>query len=113
MIYTIDAEKQTLGRVASRVSLILQGKTNAAYEPRLAGTDAVVVKNVSKLRFTGNKLRAKVFYRHTGYMGHLKERTLGEWFKKAPEEVVRHAIRGMLPKNKLAQKRLNRLTIER
>ncbi len=113
MRYTIDAQNQTLGRVASQVSHILQGKQHAAYEPRLSGADHVVITNVSKLRFTGNKLRTKVYYRHTGYMGHLKERTLGEWFKRAPEEVMRHAIRGMLPKNKLAAKRLKRLTIER
>lgn len=113
MQYTIDAENQTLGRIASQIAVILQGKKEASYEPRLAGADTVVAKNVSKLRFTGSKLRTKVYYRHTGYMGHLKERTLGEWFKAAPEEVVRHAVKGMLPKNKLAAKRLKRLVIEK
>lgn len=113
MIYTIDANNQTLGRIASQVAVILQGKKAASYEPRLSGADNVVVKNVSRLRFTGRKFKTKVYYRHTGYMGHLKERTLGEWFKRAPEEVVRHAVRGMLPKNKLAAKRLKRLVIEK
>ena len=112
MVYTIDAQNQTLGRLASRIAVILQGKTSAAYEPRLSGTDTVIVKNVSKLRFTGRKLRDKTYYRHTGYMGHLKERTLGERFKRSPEEVLRYSVRHMLPKNRLAAKRLKRLTIE-
>ena len=112
MIYTIDATEETLGRLASRIAVILQGKTSAAYEPRLSGTDTVIVKNFSLVRVTGRKLRDKTYYRHTGYMGHLKKRTLGERLKRAPEEVLRYSVRHMLPKNRLAAKRLKRLIIE-
>ncbi len=113
MNYTIDATNKKLGRLASEAAQILQGKKSPAYEPRLAGTDWVVVKNASKIIVTGRKAQQKIYYRHTGYMGHLKEKTFEMIFAKSPEKVLWLAVYNMLPKNWLRQKRMNRLKIER
>ena len=113
MKYTIDAQGRPLGRVATEIALILQGKKNAAYERNKEGEDAVVVKNVGKISISGGKEKGKIYYRHTGYMGHLRRITYETAFAKSPEEVLRHAVRGMLPKNWLRQDRLNRLKIEK
>lgn len=113
MEHIIDATNQKLGRLASNIALILQGKNHADYEPRLAGKDRIIVKNVSKLIVTGKKATQKVYYRHTGYMGHLKERTFKEFFAKRPDDVLRIAVQRMLPQNSLRDKRLLRLKIER
>jgi len=111
--HTIDAENQILGRLASRIAYILQGKTHPDFEGRTVGTDRVLVKNAAKMKISGRKTTGKIYYRHTGYMGHLRERTLGEELSRHPEEVLRRAVKRMLPRNFLTQKRLNRLTIER
>lgn len=113
MDYIIDATNQKLGRLASKISLILQGKLNADYEPRLAGKDRVIIKNASKIAVSGKKYHKKIYYHHTGYMGHLKKKLFKEVFVKSPEEVLLKAVYNMLPKNRLRQKRLNRLIIER
>jgi len=113
MDYVIDATNQKLGRLASKISQILQGKLNADYEPRLVGNDRVIIKNISKIVVTGKKSTQKIYYRHTGYMGHLKKRIYKEVFAKSPEEVLHLAVRRMLPKNRLAAKRLRRLIIEK
>ena len=110
--YKIDAKNKKLGRLASDIALILQGKKNANYAPHLEGDDKVVVENVKDLSFTGNKFESKKYYRHTGYMGHLKSATLKERFEKSPEKVLRHAVERMLPKNFLQAKRLKRLIIK-
>ena len=98
--------------MASEIAYVLQGKDSATYEPRNIGDSKVLVKNLKLLKFTGKKLFGKIYYRHTGYMGHLKEKTLEEAWKKSPEWVLRHAVKGMLPKNSLASKRIKLLTIE-
>lgn len=113
MDYVIDATNQRLGRLASRIALILQGKLEADYEPRFIGKNRVIVKNASKITVSGRKYSQKVYYHHTGYMGHLKERLYKETFAKSPEEILRKAVYNMLPKNRIRQKRLNRLIIEK
>jgi large subunit ribosomal protein L13 len=110
--YTFDAGKKTLGRIASETALILQGKKNPDYNPRLAGEDRVIIKNVGQLKLTGRKEEQKIFYRHTGYMGHLREAKFKEAFAKNPIRVVRETVRKMLPKNRLLKNRLARLKIE-
>ncbi len=110
--YIIDAKNRKLGRLASEIALILQGKKNPRYQPRLNGEDRVIVKNVMGLVFTGKKLEQKKYYRHTGPLGHLKEKKLKEVFLKNPAWVLRHAVRLMLPKNRLLRSRMKRLIIE-
>lgn len=112
MEYIIDVENKKFGRVASEIALILQGKKTPYYDPRLAGEDKVIVKNIDKIVFSGDKLNQKVYYRHTGYIGHLKQKTLKEVFQKSPDKVLRSAVSKMLPKNLLMQKRIKRLIIE-
>ena len=113
MDYVIDAKNQRLGRLASEIAVILQGKKRAEYDPRLRGEDRVVVKNVAGIVVTGGKEKKKIYYRHTGYMGHLRERQYSEEFAKHPQEVLREAVRRMLPRNFLRDRRLAMLKIER
>ena len=114
MDYRIDATNKNLGRLASEIAIILQGKKNPNYEPRLAGEDKVIIKNVDKITLTGKKETDKVYYHHTGYMGHLKEETYPEVVaKKGKEEVLRRAVMQMLPKNRLQNQRMKRLIIEK
>lgn len=108
----IDAKKQKLGRLASKIAGILQNKGSVAYNPRLEGGNKVIVKNISGIEVSGKKAGQKIYYRHTGYMGHLKEKTYKEAFEKKPSWALRHAVRGMLPKNRLQAKRLKQLIIE-
>jgi large subunit ribosomal protein L13 len=109
MDYHIDANKKTLGRLASDISLILQGKKSASYERNRVSDDKVYIKNVGGIVVTGNKATQKVYYHHTGYVGHLKELTYEQKFAKDPRKVLREAVRKMLPKNFLNQKRLKNL----
>lgn len=111
MEHTIDAKGKRLGRIASQIAGILQGKHSTSYEPRLEGNDRVVVKNVGELAFSERKLTGKFYYRHTGPLGHLKVRSLKDVFAKKPAWVLRNAVRLMLPKNKLLARRMKRLTI--
>jgi len=108
----IDAKDQKLGRLASKIALLLQNKTSAEYEPRLKGENKVIVKNIKGMEITGKKAEQKIYYRHTGYMGHLKEKTYEEAFAADPAWVLKHAVKGMLPKNRLQDKRLKQLIIE-
>jgi len=112
MEYTIDAKNKRLGRLASEIASVLQGKKSVYYEPRLAGGDKVIVENIKDMSFSGNKLVNKKYYRHTGYMGHLKSLTLQQVFQKDPAKVLRHAVERMLPKNFLQAKRMKRLIIK-
>lgn len=113
MEYVVDAKGKRLGRLASEIALILQGKKNPKYEPRLEGEDRVVVKNINKMEVTGRKMKQKMYYRHTTQIGHLKEINLKVlWEKQGPKVVLRHAVMGMLPKNKLRVKRIKKLIIE-
>jgi len=113
MRHVIDATGQMLGRLASQVALILQGKTHPSYQPYLSGKDAVVIKNASKIKVSGRKYNDKIYYRHTGYMGHLKKRTYKQVFERDPAKVLEMAVLRMLPKNRLQKERMKRLIIEK
>jgi len=112
MNYHIDAKNKVLGRLASDISLILQGKKSASYERNRVSADKVYVKNVKDIAVTGNKMVQKVYRRHTGYVGHLKELRLEEKMAKDPREVLRRAVRKMLPRNFLNQQRIKNLIFE-
>lgn len=109
--YLVDATGKTLGRLASEIAKILMGKHKPTYTPHVDGGDFVVVINAEKIHATGKKLNQKIYYKHTGYPGGLKETTLKEMLQKKPEEVIRLAVRGMLPKNKLRDRRMKRLKV--
>ena len=109
--YLVDAEAQTLGRLATQIADVLRGKGKPQYTPHVDSGDFVVVVNAEKVRVTGDKLHTKVYYRYTGYPGGLRERTLEEQLARRPEEVLRRAVRGMLPKNRLAAAQLRKLKI--
>lgn len=113
MDYIIDAKNQNMGRLATEIATILQGKKSPNYEPRLAGEDRAIVKNIDGMTISGKKETDKVYYRHTGYMGGLKEATYEEVVaKKGKQEVLRRAVMRMLPKNRLQILRMKRLIIE-
>lgn len=105
----IDATNKSLGRLASKIATILQGKNKTDFQPQKEGTDFVEIKNVQKIKISREKLKKKVYYRHSGYPGGIKKVSMEELFKKNPEEVLKKAVFGMLPKNKLRKKRLKRL----
>lgn len=113
MDYVIDAENKKFGRVISEIAQILQGKKSPDYEPRLVGKDRVILKNYKKMAVSGKKAENKVYYRHTGYVGHLKKIKFKDAFTKAPEKVIRESVRRMLPKNSIAAKRLKNLIFEK
>jgi len=111
---TIDAENKALGRLAVEVAVLLRGKSKPDYVPYKDAGDTVVVKNIDKMKFTGNKLENKNYFRYTGYLGNLKKATLKEFLiKKGPKEVLRNAVLGMLCKNKLRDKQIKRLKFEK
>jgi large subunit ribosomal protein L13 len=107
----VDAEGKTLGRLATRIADTLRGKHKPEYTPHCDTGDFVVVVNAAKIRVTGNKLNDKIYYRHSGYPGGLRSRTLAEMLERQPEEVVRKAVRGMLPRNRLARQQLTKLKV--
>ena len=107
----IDATGQTLGRLCTQIAEALRGKRKPEYTPHIDTGDFVVVVNAEKIRVTGNKLADKKYYRHSGYPGGLKVRTLGEQLERRPEEVIRRAVKGMLPRNRLGRKQLTKLKI--
>ena len=109
--YLVDATGKTLGRLASEIAKILIGKHKPTYTPHVDGGDFVVVINAEKIHATGKKLDKKIYYRHTLYPGGLKETTLRKMLQEKPEEVIRLAVRGMLPKNKLRDRRMKRLKV--
>ena len=109
--YVVDAEGQTLGRLATRVADTLRGKGKPEYTPHVDTGDFVVVVNAEKIRVTGNKLDQKLYYRHSGYPGGLRSRTLREQLDRRPTEVLRKAVKGMLPRNKLASAQIGKLKI--
>jgi len=110
--FVFDASEYILGRLATEISIILQGKHEASYEPRLAGSDRVLVKNAGKIKVTGRKMKEKMYHRSSQRPGHLRSETLEGLLEKQPTEALRRAVYNMLPKNRLRQKRMNRLTIE-
>jgi large subunit ribosomal protein L13 len=107
----VDAEGQTLGRLATQIADALRGKRKPTYTPHIDTGDFVVVVNAEKISVTGNKRAEKRYYRHSGYPGGLKSRTLEEMLDRRPEEVIRLAVRGMLPRNRLARKQITKLKI--
>jgi large subunit ribosomal protein L13 len=107
----VDAEGLTLGRLATQIADALRGKRKPTYTPHVDTGDFVVVINAEKISVTGAKLHEKMYYRHSGYPGGLKKRTLNDMLERRPEEVIRLAVRGMLPKNRLARKQLTKLKV--
>ncbi len=109
--YVVDAAGQTLGRLATQIADTLRGKRKPQFTPHVDTGDFVVVVNAEKIAVTGQKLDQKIYYRHSGYPGGLKSRTLREQLDRRPEEVLRSAVRGMLPKNRLARQQITKLKI--
>jgi large subunit ribosomal protein L13 len=107
----VDAEGQTLGRLATQIADALRGKRKPTYTPHVDTGDFVVVVNAEKITVTGAKRQQKLYHRHSGYPGGLKTRSLNDMLERRPEEVIRLAVRGMLPKNRLARKQLTKLKI--
>jgi large subunit ribosomal protein L13 len=110
--HIIDATNKVLGRLANKIAILLRGKHKSDFDPAKDNGDYVLVKNVDKLLFTGKKLEKKKYFRHTGYLGGLKEISLRKIFKENPANVLRKAVLGMLPKNKLRAKQIKRLKFE-
>lgn len=109
--YVIDAEGKNLGRLASEVASILRGKKKPIYTPHVDTGDYVIIVNADKIVVTGNKMKQKVYKRHTGYPGGLKEITLEKLLDRKPEEVLKHAIKGMLPKGRLGRQMYTKLKV--
>ena len=109
--YVVDAEGQTLGRLATRIADALRGKRKPEYTPHIDTGDFIVVINAEKIRVTGKKLSQKTYWRHSGYPGGIKSRTLAEMLDRRPEEVIRKAVKGMLPRNRLARQQLTKLKV--
>jgi large subunit ribosomal protein L13 len=109
--YVVDAEGQTLGRLASRIAPILKGKHKPIYTPHMDCGDFVVVVNAEKVRVTGRKLDQKMYHRHSGYPGGLTSITLRNQLARHPERVLQAAVKGMLPKNKLGRRMMKKLKV--
>ena len=109
--YVVDAEGKTLGRLATAIADTLRGKNKPQYTPHVDTGDFVVVVNAEKISVTGNKLDDKLYYRHSGYPGGLRSRPLRDQLERRPTEVIRKAVKGMLPRNRLARQQLNKLKI--
>jgi len=109
--YLVDAEGQTLGRVATRIADVLRGKDKPVYTPHVDTGDFVVVVNAEKIAVTGKKLDEKLYYRHSGYPGGLRSRPLREQLARRPTEVLRKAVKGMMPRNRLARAQMKKLKI--
>jgi len=109
--YLVDASDKIVGRMATQIAMRLRGKHKPIFTPHADTGDFVVVVNAEKVAFTGKKWDLKKYYRHTGYMGGLKEITAGKLLEKRPEEVLRFAVKRMLPKNSLGRRQLKKLKI--
>jgi len=109
--YLVDAEGQTLGRLASEIAQVLRGKHKPIYAPHLDTGDYVIVINAEKIHVTGKKLDQKIYHRHSGYPGGLKSITLREQLKKHPSRVIHSAVRGMLPHNRLGRATMRKLKV--
>jgi large subunit ribosomal protein L13 len=107
----VDANGQTLGRLATQIADALRGKRKPEYTPHVDTGDFVIVVNAEKISVSGNKRTEKRYYRHSGYPGGIKSRTLEEMLDRRPEEVIRLAVKGMLPRNRLARKQLTKLKV--
>ncbi|MFP4446947.1 MAG: 50S ribosomal protein L13 [Desulfosudaceae bacterium] len=109
--YVVDAEGQILGRMATEIARRLRGKHNPLYTPHVDTGDAIVVINADKIALTGRKWDQKMYHRHSGYMGGLKSLNAKQMHEKKPEELVRNAVKGMLPKNRLGRSLLKKLKV--
>jgi len=109
--YVVDLEDKVLGRAATEIARVLRGKHKAIYTPSVDTGDFVIVLNAEKVRLTGNKLAQKKYYRHSGYTGGLTTITAGKMLEKAPEELIKKAVKGMLPKNKLGRQMFKKLKV--
>ena len=109
--YVVDAEGQTLGRLASEIAKVLRGKNKAIFTPHIDTGDYVIVINAEKIAVTGKKLDQKIYYHHSDYVGGMKETTLKEKLAKKPEEVIELAVKGMLPKGPLGRQMYKKLFV--
>ncbi len=109
--WLVDATDQTLGRLSAKLAMILQGKNKPVYTPHMDTGDFIVVINVEKMRVTGRKLDQKIYYRHTGYAGGQRSTLMRDMMNDHPERVLTHAVKGMLPKNRLSSAQLKKLKI--
>ena len=109
--YVVDATNETLGRLASRIARVLEGKHKPGYTPNLDSGDHVIVVNAARVAVTGDKLDSKLYRRHSGYPQGFKEETLGHLLARRPEEVVRRAVKGMLPRNRLGAQQIRKLKV--
>ena len=109
--YLVDAQNKTLGRLSTEIASRLRGKHKPIYTPHVDTGDYIVVVNASKIRVTGNKMKDKIYYKHTGYIGNLKSENLETMLEKYPERVLMKAVRGMLPKSKLGNAMIKKLRV--
>ena len=109
--YVVDATDETLGRLATRIARVLEGKHKPTYTPNLDSGDHVIVLNASRITVTRDKLESKIYARHSGYPQGFKEETLGHLLARRPEEVIRRAVKGMLPHNRLGTQQLRKLKV--
>jgi large subunit ribosomal protein L13 len=109
--YVVDADGQTLGRLATQIADTLRGKRKPEFTPHVDTGDFVVVVNAAKIAVTGQKLDQKMYHRHSGYPGGLRSRTLREQLERRPTEVIRKAVKGMLPRNRLSRAQLGKLKV--
>lgn len=109
--YVVDAEGQTLGRLASEVAKVLRGKNKAIYTPHADCGDYVIVVNAEKVKVTGKKLQQKIYYNHSDYVGGMRETTLAELLAKKPEKVIELAVKGMLPKGPMGRDMIKKLHV--
>jgi len=109
--YVVDADGQSLGRLATRIAAALRGKNNPAFTPHVDCGDFVVVVNASKVRLTGSKATGKVYYRHSGFPGGVRSRTAGDILARNPEQLIRTAVQGMLPPNRLSRRLITKLKV--
>ncbi|HSM55421.1 MAG TPA: 50S ribosomal protein L13 [Candidatus Sulfomarinibacteraceae bacterium] len=109
--FVVDAEGQTLGRLASQIAAVLRGKHKPIYNPSVDTGDYVIVVNAEKIHTTGQRMDQKKYYRHSGYIGGMTVRTLREQLEKNPERVIMSAVKGMLPKNVLGRKMIKKLKV--
>ena len=109
--FVVDATDETLGRLASRIARVLEGKHKPTYSPNLDSGDHVIVLNAGRISVTSNKRETKLYIRHSGYPQGLKQETLGHLLERRPEEVIRRAVKGMLPHNRLGAQQLRKLKV--
>ena len=111
--YVVDATDKTLGRLSSQIASVLRGKNKPTYTPSMDTGDFVIVINADKIKVTGKKMDQKIYYRHSDYVGGMKEATLKEMMAKKPEDVIKLAVKGMLPKNSLGRSMYRKLKVYR